>query len=47
MLFRHNLLESFDLPELAAYISPRTALLMIDDDDVGSALATLRSPETA
>jgi cephalosporin-C deacetylase-like acetyl esterase len=47
MLFRHNLLESFDLPELADYINPRTAMLMIDDGDVGSALATLRPPEAA
>jgi dienelactone hydrolase len=46
MLFRHNLLESFDLPELADYISPRMAMLAIDDDEVGSALAKLRSPET-
>jgi len=45
MLFKHNLLESMDLPELADYINPRTAVLMIDDDDVGSALAALRSPE--
>jgi hypothetical protein len=47
MLFRHNLLESFDLPELADYINPRMAMLMIDDDEVGSALAKLRSLEIA